>query len=77
MAGSKPALIPKINTNDKSMKGLIVLFKVKDENFEEFDKLLMEDYIHKTHNISKLADVEGVCGGDDYESNEEIFFHEL
>ena len=59
------------------MKGFIVLFKVKDENSEEFDKLLMEDCVHKTHNISKIADVEGVCGGDDYKSYEQTFFHEL
>ena len=59
------------------MKGFIVLFKVEDENSEEFKKLLMEDCIHKTHNISKIADVEGVCGDDDYESNAEVFFHEL
>ena len=59
------------------MKGFIVLFKVEDENSEEFEKLLMEDYVHETHNISKIADVEGVCGGDDYESNAEVFFHEL
>lgn len=59
------------------MKGFIVLFKVEDENSEEFKKLLMEDCIHKTHNISKIADVEGVCGDDDYESSAETFFHEL
>lgn len=59
------------------MKGFIVLFKVKDENSEEFEKLLMEDYVHKTHNISEIADVEGVCGDDDYESSAEVFFHEL
>ena len=59
------------------MKGFIVLFKVEDENSEEFEKLLMEDWIHKTHNISKIADIEGVCGDDDYESSAEAFFHEL
>ena len=59
------------------MKGFIVLFKVKDENSEEFEKLLTEDWIHKTHNISKIADVEGVCGDDDYESSAKAFFHEL
>ena len=59
------------------MKGFIVLFKIEDENFEEFKKLLIEDLVHKTHNISKIADIEGVCGGDDYESNAEAFFHEL
>ena len=59
------------------MKGFIVLFKVEDENSEEFEKLLMEDYIHKTHNISKIADVECFSGGDDYESNAFEFFHEL
>jgi len=59
------------------MKGFIVLFKVKDENSEEFNKLLMEDCVYKTHNISKIADVEGVCGGDDYECNADAFWHEL
>ena len=59
------------------MKGFIVLFKVEKENSEEFRELLTEDLVHNTHNISKIADVEGVCGGDDYESNAKAFFHEL
>lgn len=68
---------PPRSTNNKIMKGYIVLFKVKDENAEAFDKLLTEDYVNKSHNISELANVEGICGGDDYERNADAFYHEL
>ena len=60
------------------MTGFIILFKVKDENAEAFNKLLQEDYINKTHNISELATVEGICGGNDnFESYHSTFYHEL